>query len=217
MQVHSTTWLPLAVAFLIGAFFVGSAMGHPGFPEFLHSGHNDTMNGTLTAKNFKYKTPKVVQYVVPGSAFVSGNPGQEPDHGDYSGRVTVAASESAVAPVYIPQGAVVTKVTVWHETGAASDWRIHLEANDDVGTHIDMVNLLASACVATPCSTSTTAINHKVVNNTARDYGLWLSNQIGSSITVYRVVISYRTSFLGPVSAMPSGAGFAGPGSGNNG
>lgn len=213
--LHS--WLPVAVAFLMGALFVGSASGHPGFPDVLHAGHSDRMAGTLTAKNFKYNKPKAVQYVVPGSAFVSGNPGQEPDHGDYSGIVTVSTAESAVAPVYLPHGAVVTKVTVWHETGADDDWNIHLEANGNTGGHADMVNLAASACAATPCSTSTTAVSPNTVNNKKRSYGLWLSNNIGSGITVYRVVITYRTSALGPAAALPRGAQFAGPASDSNG
>jgi hypothetical protein len=175
------------------------------------------MNGTLTAKNFKYKTPKTVQYVVAGSAFVSGNPGQEPDHGDYSGKVVVASGQSAVAPVYLPQGATVTKVTVWHETTSANDFELHLESNFSDGGHDDMVLFLASACAATPCSTSTTTVDFNPVNNKTRAYGLWLFNGSAGSITVYRVVITYRTSSVGPASAMPNRATAFGPGSGTNG
>lgn len=213
--LHS--WLPVAVAFLMGALFVGSASGHPGFPEFLHAGHSDRMAGTLTAKNFKYNKPKAVQYVVPGSAFVAANPTDVPDHGNYSGQVLVPTGEAAVAPVYLPHGAVVTKVTVWHETGALDDWDIHLEANNNGGGHSDMVNFGASACASTPCSTSTTTVSPNTVNNKMRSYGLWLSNNIGSDITVYRVVITYRTSALGPAAALPRTAQFDGPDSDNNG
>jgi hypothetical protein len=209
-------WLPVGVAFLIGALFVGSASGHTGFPAFLHSGHSDTMAGTLTAKNFKYSTPKVVQYEVPGSAFVAGTPSDVPDHGNYSGAVTLATGEVAVAPVYLPQGAVVTRVTVWHEVESAFDWDLHLEANDNVGGHDDMVILDASACAATPCSTSTTTFSPNTVNNKTRAYGLFLRNDGASPITVFRIVISYRTSALGPASALPQRAQVDTPGSDSN-
>lgn len=211
------SWLPVIVAFLVGGLFIGSASGHPGFPEFLHAGHSDTMAGTLTARNFRYSTPKVVQYVVPGSAFVEGNPGEVPDHGNYSGQVAVLSGETAVAPVYLPQGAIVTRVTVWHETTAASDWNLHLEANTSDGDHDDMVNFSASACAATPCSTSTTSVSPNTVNNKTRSYGLFLSNGSGSTITVYRVVIVYKTRALGPASAMPDRAQVDAPGSDTNG
>ena len=190
----SGSWLPLAVAFLIGALFVGSASGHPGFPNFLHAGHSDTMAGTLTAKNFKYRAPRTFLYVVPGSAFVAALPTDVPDHDNYSGGVVLPATDTAVAPVYLPQGAVVTRVTVWHGAGAANSWLLHLEQSDNVGDHVDMVVMNAAACAAAPCTTSTITVSPNTVNNTTRSHGIMLRNTSGGEIRAYRVVITYRTS-----------------------
>jgi hypothetical protein len=53
------SWIPVGVAFALGTVVVGGiAIAHPGSPAFLHSGHSDTMNGTLTAKDFEYKKAK---------------------------------------------------------------------------------------------------------------------------------------------------------------
>lgn len=213
----TVAWLPLVVAFLIGAAFMGSASGHPDFPKFLHSGHSDTMNGTLTAQNFKYASPRSVRYVIPGSAFVAGLLGSEPDHTGYSGEVQVLPSEEAVAPVYLPQGVTVTRVAVWHGTTLADAWELHLESNFPDGGHDDMVVLNPAECLSTPCITATTDVGFNPVNNQGRSYGIWLSNDTDVPITVFRVVVSYRTSFLGPVSASLTGMGLSGPGSGTNG
>jgi len=214
----TVAWLPLVVAFLIGALFMGSASGHSGFPGFLHSGHSDTMNGTLTAQNFKYASPRLVRYVVPGSAFVSGALGDDPDHTGYSGEVEVPVGEEAVAPVYLPHGAVVTRVTVWHGSTDVDDFELHLESNIPANDHVDMVVLNPAACVDPLCTTTTTDIEANPINNNGRSYGIWLSNDSLGAITVYRVVVVYRTSFLGPVSASLPGAGSFGPGiSGSNG
>jgi hypothetical protein len=213
----TATWLPLVVAFLIGALFMGSASGHSGTPGLLHSGHSDTMNGTLTAQNFKYASPRTVRYVVPGSAFVAANPGEEPDHANYSGEVEVPLAEAVVAAVNLPHGAVVTRVTAWHSTTEGSDFELHLESNIPADDHDDMVVLEPVACATPPCQTTTADVEFNPINNNGRSYGIWFQNQGLEPLSLYRVVVVYRTSFLGPVSASLVGAGPSGPGSGSNG
>lgn len=204
------SWLPVGVAFLLGATFVGIAGAHSGFPEFLHSGHSDTMNGTLTAKNFKYKTPKTNKLVVPGAAFVGDTNTSVIDHGNYSGQVFLPAGNVANAPVNLPHGAVVTKVSWFHDTAAAGDAELHLEANTATGGHDDMVAPSNAACAATPCVTVVTTVSPNVINNGLRHYGIFLS--ANNDFTTYKVVIFYTTRLPGPATGLPSGPGISRPG-----
>lgn len=197
-------WLPVMTAFLLGATFVGIAFAA-----------TTTFDGTVKADNFVYAKAKTVQYVVPGSAFV-GDSSVNPDHGNYSGAVTIAPSEVVVAPVYLPQGAVVTKVSIYTDITAGGDFELHLEANNSTGGHSDMVSMSPGACATTPCVATTTSVDPSVVNNKTRSYGLWVSDG-GSGSTIYRVVITYTTKAVGPVSArIPADAKWSGP-AGSNG
>ncbi len=199
--VHA--WLPVLAAFFIGAAFVGVAFAA-----------TTTFRGTVKAKNFQYLRPKTVQYVVPGSAFVAGNT-TNPDHGNFSGEVDVPASDSVVAAVNLPQGAVVTKVAVWTGTTAGGDFDLHLEANNLTGGHADMTVLSPIACPAKPCVASTTNIRPNTINNAKKAYGIWIGDNGGGS-TVYRVVVTYKTSGVGPVSGVPAGASWSGPAATND-
>src|SRR5688500_416449 len=63
-------WLPVLAAFLLGVGLVsGVGVAHDGSGQLLHSGHSDTMNGTLTAKGFKYNSPKTQKLVLGASSF----------------------------------------------------------------------------------------------------------------------------------------------------
>jgi hypothetical protein len=50
--------MALVAAFLLGASAVRIASGHSGFGDLLHSGHSDRIDGTLTAKRFRFAKPK---------------------------------------------------------------------------------------------------------------------------------------------------------------
>ena len=206
------SWLPVGVAFLIGATFVGVAAGHGGSPDFLHSGHSDTMNGTLKAKNFKFKSPKTNRLVVPGSAFAPN------DCTGFSGEACSNTADNMVAPVNLPQGAVVKRVLWTYDSGAAGDASIHLESNFGDANHDDMSLMNTDACGSSPCTKSDSTISPSGINNARRWYGLWLSPNIAGHST-FRVVIVYTTRSVGPATGLPQGVrAAAGPsGSGQNG
>ena len=209
------SWIPLGIAFVLGTVVVGGvAFAHPGSPAFLHSGHSDTMNGTLTAKNFKYKSPKTVRLVVSGSAFIPDSDGDTFEHGGYSGSATPLAGSEMVAPVELPHNARVVRVSWFYDESATEDaGELHLEANNLTGGHADMALLLSDICAADPCPPKVDAsISPNTINNRTRHYGLWLDDAEGTGeLTTYKVVITYRVGAPGPAASRPiAGATFTG-------
>ncbi|HYN36009.1 MAG TPA: hypothetical protein VEV82_03440 [Actinomycetota bacterium] len=182
-------WLPVIVA---AAFFAGAlatqAISHPGEGDLLHSGHNDRMNGTLTAKNFKFKPAKTFKYTVPAAAFF-GEAGDAAGHSGYSGAVGVAPAQLAIAPVQLPVGARITKVEWFLNFG--DDVSLFLQENvmTGVGDHANMVDLAGTSCSGDPCKVVTTDIDPSVIK-ASRHYGLVLQGESEFS-TTYKVVITY--------------------------
>ena len=193
------SWLSLVAAMLVGAGLVGVAQGHRGDRALLHSGHSDTMDGTLTAKNFEYKQPKLFRYTVPAAAFVPNSDSTVFSHTGYSGLVAVSNFNEVVAPVNLPLGAVVTKVQWFHSTSTTSG-RLHLEANDLAGSHLDMAKFRnPPACATQPCRmTDSTIRRERIVAN--RHYGLWLYADSGTA-DAYKVVIFYRVRRPAPATS----------------
>jgi hypothetical protein len=200
--------IPLVAAFLIGTMFVGAAWA----VVTTRVRGNLLVTGTVTAKNFRYTKPHTVMLNVPGSAFVANdNLNDDVTHGNYSGEVDINVTGSrAVAPVELPNGAVVTKVVMWYAPVTAdADLEIHLESNIAGNDHDDMVVLDAvAACTVDPCHLGTTTISHKTITNKTRHYGIWASNQsVGSGVVLYKVQIFYKTAAVGPQAAVaPAGA-----------
>jgi len=185
---------------------------------------NLVVSGTVTAKDFVYSAAKKTTVTVQPSAFTEDSPEGAVAHGNYSGEVDVAAGGDAVAPVDLPQGAIVTKVAlIYAPTGADNDITIHLESTlfggSGSGIHDDMVQLgsLAS-CVGIPCTRYTTTVSPNQIDNSTRVYGIWLSNNSGGTVTVYAVRITYTMTRVGPAGRSLTGGGGVvdGPGSVRN-
>ena len=178
-------WLPVAAAFAAGALFTGVATGHTGSTALLHSGHSDSMNGTLTAKGFRYAAPKTGRLVVPAAAFdhVTNNGGQ----------ITLPAFGGArSAPVMLPDRSVVTKVEWFYDTNTSAGSQLQLEVWDPApGAESNMVTLSSGACGDTPCSSSTTVISSPTINNRRKHYVVTLFPG-SEELTTFKIVITYR-------------------------
>ena len=208
------TAVPVVLAMLVGAAMVGVAQSHPGDKALLHSGHSDTMKGTLKARNFKYLQPKTFKYTVPAGAIMGEDAAEGVNHAGYSGEAVLVNGASAVAGVMLPTGSRVTKVQLFSES---TDFiRIHLEKNPLAtgGDHVDMSEFNSTACGNDFCvATDTTIDQPKIVGN--RHYGLWIDNQDTPNVSVFKVVITYKTnSPLPPIGTGVAAAG--GPGSDTN-
>jgi hypothetical protein len=133
VSTHIRRGLPLLVAFVLGASVVGVASGHEGSPGFLHSGHADTMKGTLRAQNFRFLRPRV-SYVVIAPASI-----QPLDSSDCTGFerqenfVSAPAGCEMIAQVNPPNHSFISKV-VWNlRADSATNVELELVSYDALG------------------------------------------------------------------------------------
>jgi hypothetical protein len=194
------SWLPLGVAFLIGAAFVGVAGAHSGFPEFLHSGHSDTMNGTLTAKGFKYSTWKTSYLSVAAMDFAPDNIGDTTN--DYynlwlgPNLSNNDGGRCFNTGVNLPQGSKAQSITFYFTSGASSDFFGELDRhrlstaggqNLTSVSPVDDTGTVASATGAVPSTM-------QVVNNNAFSYGIGACFSGDTSFHGAKIKYQYRTA-----------------------
>jgi hypothetical protein len=205
MREKFRSWLPMVVAFVVGATMVGSAWAAVTVIE-----GDLTVKGTVKAKSFRYTTPKTQRLVVPGSAFIADESTDDVNHGNYSGAVVFGSGGgTANAPLYLPHGAVIQKVTWVHDGGSMN---FHLERNFSTD-HEDMLDKNSSPCGVSVCSKSYTAISPRVINNNKSHYGIFLN---GSDARLYKFVIVYTTTTAVGGGQMPTGAGLSWQGGGSS-
>ena len=181
--------------------------------RFLNQGEAATL-GAVTAQDFKYASAQTNSVVVPGAAFSPDDPGDLWSHGNASSSAGCDGSNCVlVAPVYLPNGAVVTRVLWTYDSGAADDAELHLESSFADFSHDDMINVNTDACAVTPCTKTITSINPNTIDNVNRHYGLYLDADDGHF--TLKVVIEYQTTSVGPATGRVTGA--SGGGSDTNG
>ncbi|MBI4260459.1 MAG: hypothetical protein HY658_07825 [Actinobacteria bacterium] len=191
-------WLPVLVAFVLGASLTGIAGAHGGSPEFLHANHSDRMFGTLTANNFKFAAPKVSRLSIPAAALDETSEAATFQRTDSYG-YTLHPSAVATAPVNLPHGARVIRVEWVHQGGAPPGTAtLHLER---LGASLDDQDLAvvdSVMCSETACTSVTTAISFPVINNGKFGYGIWIENDSTQDFELYFVVIVYTVTTPGP-------------------
>ena len=159
------------------------------------------MNGTLTAKGFKYKNPKTGILALGTGAFSPVSSGCTYDTASGNGQGFLHSSGSCDyhANVSLPHGARITRVRWSYDTvSTVGDATLRLEANNDLssgGGGTDLVQLNADeACTETPCiandSSVPTAAGVNPVNNTNRHYTLYLE-ATGGSFRWSKVLVYY--------------------------
>jgi hypothetical protein len=164
--------------------------------RFLNLGETGTL-GAVTAQDYKYATAQTNSVVVPGAAFFGDTPSALWTHDEYSGSVGCDGAECVtVAPVYLPNGAVVTRVLWQYDDGPAGDANLHLESNFGDGDHDDMIDVVTDACATSPCTKTISSISFNPIDNVNRHYGLYLDGS--DAHFTYKVVIEYTTTSVGP-------------------
>lgn len=164
--------------------------------RFLNVGEAANL-GAVTAQDYKYATPQTNSLVVPGAAFGPDGPTDLWDHDGYSGSAGCDGGAcELIAPVYLPHGAVVTRLTWQYDDGPVDDAELHLESNFGDFDHDDMVIVNTDLCAATPCSKTVTTFNPNTIDNVNRHYGLYLD--ANDQHWTLKVIIEYQTTSVGP-------------------
>jgi hypothetical protein len=167
------------------------------------SAANADMLDGLDSSAFQRVHTGVRTLVVPAAAFGPTTSEATFTHVNYSGYVspTGPTGSGVIAPVYLPDGSVVTRVAWYHGVAATpSIGQLHLEASEAKATdHVDMVSLNSADCSSEPCApVQTTEIASAGVDNVNRHYGVWIGDIAADDLKTYKVVIEY---VLGPQAA----------------
>lgn len=101
-----------------------------------------------------------------------------------------SASDSYLAPVQLPHGATVTKLTFYWWDGSLSEGHCRLYRIDLAGSEWTMATAWTSGDAATPASSEDTAIDYAYVDNSQYAYYLWLELP-DNLVAAYGAVIEY--------------------------
>ena len=167
--------------------------------ETLDVAGNIKSAGTIKTNAIQFNTPQTYYYSLSGDDFVSKNSGDKIYREGITngGAFFLTSTEGMVAPVHLPHGATVTKMTVQYlDQGIAVDLRVWLRFNSGL-------NILASATSSGSAgegSVSDSTISNPVIDNSARAYvidatpvgGQWP----GINMIVHRIILEYRMTQL---------------------
>lgn len=186
------SWLPVLVAFFIGASMVGTSWAV-----------TTVFTGTVKAKNFAFTSQKTVRLVIGAAAFIPNTPGCSFDYEGGHHFHDFGTGCVYSAQVELPQRARVTKVIWTLANGAGSV--LTLNAWDPgtipAGTAIVTLTSPCSGLCNLASTSVATAQGANPVNNAASSYSLDIDTDASGTITVDKVTIFYKTNRVGPASA----------------
>ena len=185
------SWVPVIVAFFLGASMIGVAWAAKVFTQ------------TVKAPGFVYTSPKTVRLVVGAAGFVANDDSCNwlMESGHHLHDLGTGCIYSA--PVELPAGARITKVQFFIANGIGTTMQLNAW---DPGL-VPAGTVLASAtsdctgtCVKTD-STITNAGGANPVSTAASHYSIDIDADAGGTILVNKVIVTYTTNKVGPASA----------------
>ena len=167
--------------------------------EKLEVGGNIKSNGNMKANDFQFNSPKTYYYSLSGADFVSKTSTDEiyRENITAGGAFFVSSSTGMTAPVHLPHGATVTKMTVqFLDHGIAVNLQVNLRFN----TGVNYLSSITTSGAPGEGSLYDNTISNAVINNSLRAYlvdaipvgGDWP----GANMIIRRVIIEYQLSQL---------------------
>jgi hypothetical protein len=129
----------------------------------------DTMSGTLTVPRIAYSTPRTQYLVIGGEGFVPGSNVPYANTYGNGGAYIASGSGALVAPVHLPQGAVVTELKVFFYDTSASDMSVTLDLQGLVGGYGAMAQV-SSAGISGYGNQTDASIASPTIDNTRNSY-----------------------------------------------
>ena len=155
----------------------------------------DTMTGVLTVPGIAYSTPRLQYLMIGGEGFVpGGNVDYFNTYGN-GGAYIVSGSGALVAPVHLPQGAVVTEFKVFFYDNSASDMTVFLDGEGVSGGYFAMAQV-SSTGISGYGNKTTTSISGNPINNTVFSYLVYAycSAWDGGNLRIKGALITYTIS-----------------------
>ncbi len=157
---------------------------------------SDTAVFTVTETGAVSWYPQTARIVVPAAAFTPGEDGY--DYTNYGGNLIPGnnTSDTYYAPVYLPQGATVTRmIFYWYDDSTVNDGMASLRrAPLTTGSPSHTMAQVYSDGSSGDGSSETTSINYATVDNTT--YMYFLMWDLGAGNVGHAVVIEY--TYTGP-------------------
>jgi hypothetical protein len=171
----------------------------PTGPERLRVAGDSVVVGDSKATTFSYATPRVKTLGIPPEAFrasISTNAGIFGSGGGDALFDSAVGAAVMVAPVNLPDGAVVTAFEVFYrDNSAAVDLAVSLNLRLYASSgYAQMANIATSGASASALSAIDTTIVDATIDNATRVYmvNVFCSDWAGSSTTIKGVKITYR-------------------------
>jgi hypothetical protein len=128
-------------------------------------------DGPVTAGAYALNSSRTLTYSISGDTFRSGNSAPSTG-GDSAGGAYISIPGNAwmLAPVHLPQGAVITAIRATYLDNATGNMDISLESRQITGLLVVHGVVSSSGTSASVLTNATTTINDPIVDNTSRGY-----------------------------------------------
>ena len=197
MKKNLLVYLMIVVSLFAKAQNVGIGTLTP--TETLDVAGNIKSASTIKANAFQFNTLKTYYYSVSGADFVAKNSADKIYREGITsgGAFFLTSTDGMVAPVHLPHGAILTKMTVqFADQGIAVDLMVNLRINSGY----QILASITSSGVVGEGSLSDSTISNAVIDNSLRAYvidatpvgGQWP----GANMIVHRIILEYRLSQL---------------------
>jgi hypothetical protein len=155
----------------------------------------DTMSGALTVPRVVYTAPRTQYFVVGGEGFVPGSNVDYVNTYGNGGANIVSGAGALVAPVHLPQGAVVTQLKVFFYDGSTSDMTVILQGQGMIGGYFYLAQV-SSAGISGYGNSATTSIGNNPIDNTTYSYCIYAycTAWDGSNLRIKGALIAYTIS-----------------------
>ena len=159
----------------------------------LYAAGDAEVTGNLTVDRVAYSSPRTHYFVVGSEGFVPGS-----SYVDYyntygnGGAYIVSGSGAMVAPVHLPQGAVVTEFEVFFYDNSSSDLTVYLHPQGFSGGYGSMASISSSGTPGYSSAVDTT-ISSATIYNTSYSYSIYAycSAWDGNNLMIKGAVITY--------------------------
>ncbi len=140
--------------------------------------------------------PNTFTIAMPPAAFTVEEPGDSFQKVLGNGHAFILSGFGALsAPVYLPDGATVTRVDIWYIDDSVQDMTFRLRRSSHTSiSNSDLAAILPSGSVAGIRTAFDTSISTPTINNSAFSYyfRVFSSNWTGSDMGIRAVLITYR-------------------------
>lgn len=163
--------------------------------DFITAG-GDTMSGALTVPKINYSSPRTHYFTVGSEAFVPTTNVDYTNGSGTGGAFRHSGTGNLMAPVHLPQGAVVTEFTVYYYDNSSQDMSVTLFLQRLTGNSYATMARVETSDTPGYDNDTTTTIANETIDNTDKSYlvSAYCNSWDGSNLKVKGAVISYTIS-----------------------